>query len=415
VVWNAGNPKSDDIQRPPVYHVRRAASSFWRNAMVMTPEQLIRLREIARARTEAVADLIGRICAVPSPTGAEGERARFVAEQFRQRGYEPEIDDVNNVYTRRGNRGGPVLMILAHIDTVFPAGTPIEIRREGDFLYGPGIGDNSSKVGGMIHAFDVLDELAIETPVDIVAVGNVGEEGLGNLRGARQAVERFRDQLGAVIVLDARHGTIINTAVGSNRWKVTVTGPGGHSFGAFGLPSAIHGLGRIIAQLAAISVPAEPKTTYNVGIIEGGTSVNTIAPQASALVDMRSVSVEELDKLSQRVREIIETAPGDGLESQIEVVGERPAGSRPTDDPLVMKAAEVIRWMGLEPTYEAASTDANIPISLGIPTVCVGLTRGERGHTVYEYIEVPPIGEGLAGIVRLCVEACDMIANGELR
>jgi acetylornithine deacetylase/succinyl-diaminopimelate desuccinylase-like protein len=380
----------------------------------MTPDELERLREAAMSKTEAAAELATRICEVPSPTGAERQRAEFVASLLRERGYEPEIDEVSNVYARRGNRGGPVVMLLAHIDTVFPAGTPIEVRREGDRLYGPGIGDNSTNVAAMITTLDLLDELGIETAADIIAVGDVGEEGLGNLRGARQAVERFRDQLGAVLVIDGRQGHVTNAGVGSNRWKVTVTGPGGHSFGAFGLPSAIHGLGRIIAQIAAITVPSEPKTTYNVGIIEGGTSVNTIAPRASALVDMRSVSVEELDKLSQRVREIIATAPGEGLESQIEVVGERPADSRPTDDPLVQRAGEILAWIGYEPAFQASSTDANIPISLGIPAVCVGVAEGERGHSVHEYIEVPPIGQGLAQVLRLCIETCEMVARGEL-
>ena len=371
------------------------------------------VRETARARVEAVADLAGAICSVPSPPFGEQRRAEFIAEQFRARGYDPEIDEVGNVYARRGNQGGPVVMMLAHIDTVFPDGTPINVRRDGDRLYGPGIGDNSAKVAGMIATLDVLDEIGIGTDVDIVAVGDVGEEGLGNLRGAKAAVERFRDQLGAVIVLDARIGTITNAGVGSKRWRVTVTGPGGHSFGAFGLPSAIHGLGRIIAAIADLDVPSEPKTTFNVGMIEGGTSVNTIAPTATALVDMRSVSAEALDNLAAQVKEIIEHAPGEGVDTQIEVVGERPAGSRAPDDPLIQLAARAIRRIDLEPEYQAASTDANIPFSLDIPAVCVGVTTGERGHTVHEFIEVPPLGDGLAALVQLCIDSCAWVAKAD--
>jgi acetylornithine deacetylase/succinyl-diaminopimelate desuccinylase-like protein len=303
-------------------------------------------------------------------------------------------------------------MLLAHLDTVFPAGTEIVTRRDDQFLYGPGIGDNASNVAGMITALQILDELGIETEADLVAVGTVGEEGLGNLRGARAAVERYRDQLGAVLVLDGRVGRVTNTAVGSMRWHLTVNGPGGHSFGAFRTPSAIHGLGRIIAGIADIQVPDEPQTTFNVGVIAGGTSVNTIAPTATALVDMRSVDPIELARLSAQVREIIEQRPGAGLTTEIEVIGERPAGSRPETDPLIVLAVEANRWLGHEPSFHAASTDMNIPISLGIPSVCIGTSRGERGHTVHEHVHIAPFTDGLALVARLCVDAAAWVAAG---
>ncbi|HET9015541.1 MAG TPA: M20/M25/M40 family metallo-hydrolase [Thermomicrobiaceae bacterium] len=378
----------------------------------MTPEEMERVRAAARSRIEATAELTARICAVPAPGGLERERAEFVAGLLRERGYDPVIDEISNVYVRRGQRGGPVLMLLAHIDTVFPAGTPIEVRREGDLLHGPGIGDNSNRVAAMIEALEILDELGIETPADIIAVADVGEEGLGNLRGARAAVERYRDELGAVVVLDGPLGSVTHGAVGSKRWRVTVTGPGGHSFGAFGTPSAIHGLGRIIAAIADVEVPKDPKTTYNVGTIEGGTSVNTIAARASALVDMRSTDPAALDRLAARVRELVELRVGPGLQTSIEVVGERPAGSRPQSDPLVQLAGRAVRWIGLEPSFGASSTDANIPISLGIPAVVIGITHGGGTHTVEEYLEVPPIGDGLAHATRLTVEASELVASG---
>jgi tripeptide aminopeptidase len=233
--------------------------------MALTQEQLDQIQEAARQRLDDVADLTMRICAVPSPTGQEQQRAAFVAELLRERGYEPEIDTVSNVYARRGTRGGPVLLIDAHIDTVFPIDTAIRPRREDGYLYGPGIGDNSLSVAAMIVTLDILDDLGIETPIDIVAAAVVGEEGLGNLRGARAAVDRWRDELGAVLVIDGRIGGITHVAVGSKRWQVTVTGPGGHSFGAFGTPSAIHGLGRIIAAIADISVPSDPHPGRHLG------------------------------------------------------------------------------------------------------------------------------------------------------
>lgn len=372
---------------------------------------LNQLRAAAAKRSENVAELALRICAVPAPTGQEGKRAQLVASLWKERGYTPEIDAVGNVYVRRGRRGGgPLLMLLAHTDTVFPANTPIVIEREGEVLRGPSIGDNSVNVAAMISALDILDELGVETDVDIVAVADVGEEGLGNLLGARTAVERYRQQLGAVIAIDGNLGGLTHAAVGSKRWRIIVRGLGGHSYGAFGTPSAIHGLGRIIAAIADLEVPEQPKTTFNVGVIEGGTSVNTIAPSATAVLDMRSTDVTALGRLAGEVRAIIEQRAGPGLQTAIDVLGERPAGERSQADPLVQLAAEAIRWVEREPKYGASSTDANIPISLDIPAVCIGITRVERAHTLEEFITVPPIADGLAQLTRLCFEACTLIA-----
>lgn len=381
--------------------------------MALSNEMLEAIRRQSAERLDEVCDLAVRICNVPAPTGQEQERARFVAELLRERGYEPEIDEVSNVYARRGNRGGPVMLVDAHLDTVFPAGTEIDARREGDWLYGPGVGDNSLSIAAMLVMLDILDDLGIETAIDLVATATVGEEGLGNLKGARAAVDRYQERgaLAGHLVIDGHLGRVVHVAVGSNRWNVTVTGPGGHSFGAFGTPSAIHGLGRIIAAIADLEVPSDPKTTFNVGTISGGTSVNTIAASATALIDMRSVDAGELEKLSNAVREIIETAPGPGLETEIEVVGERPAGSMPKDAPFAQLAAEAIRWVGLTPEFQASSTNMNIPVSRGIPTICVGISHGERTHTIHEQVPVAPIPAGLAQLTRLAVEAAEMLSR----
>ncbi len=374
--------------------------------------ELGQLRASAAKRTEAVAELAQRICEVPAPTGHEQERAQLIASLWRERGYTPEIDSIGNVYIRRGkHEHRPVLMLLAHTDTVFPQTTAISVERHGDILRGPGIGDNSVNVAAMMSALDILDELGKETDADIVAVADVGEEGLGNLLGARTAVERYREQLGAVIAIDGSLGNITHIAVGSKRWRITVHGPGGHSYGAFGTPSAIHGLGRIIAAIADLEVPQQPKTTYNVGIIEGGTSVNTIAPRATALLDLRSTDITALEQVANGVRTIVEQRAGSGLQTEIEVLGERPAGARSQSAPLVQLAAQALTWLGMEPKYGAASTDANIPISLNIPAVCIGITQVERMHTLEEFLYVPPIGDGLAQLTRLCTEACTLIAG----
>ncbi len=379
--------------------------------MALTPPVLEQLRTAAEVHVEAVADLARRICEVPAPTGQEFERARLVASLWRERGYTPEIDEVGNVYVRRpgADEKRPLLMLLAHTDTVFPASTPIVVRREGEKLHGPGISDNSVSVAAMLHTFDLLDELKIETATDILAVANVGEEGLGNLLGARTAVERYRQYLGAVLVIDGGLGHITHGAVGSKRWRITVRGPGGHSYGSFGTPSAIHGLGRIIAALDDLQVPQQPKTTFNVGVIGGGTSVNTIAAEAFALLDMRSTDVGALHALAEQARQVIEQRAGPGLQVEIEVLGERPAGARSLDDPLVQLAGETLHWLGIEPRYGSSSTDANVPISLNIPAVCIGVTRGEHAHTLQECFQVPPLRQGLAQLARLCIEASQML------
>ncbi len=378
----------------------------------MTPFEMEQIRTDAGNRIEAAAKLAQRICEVPAPTGSEQERAEFVASLWRERGYTPETDTLGNIYIRRGQQEHrPVLMLLAHTDTVFPHSTPISVTRDGDILRGPGIGDNSLSVAAMITALDMLDSLKIETAVDIVAVADVGEEGLGNLCGARAAVERYRENLGAVIVIDGDIGQITHIAVGSKRWRITVRGPGGHSFGDFGTPSAIHGLSRIIAALSEMEVPQEPKTTFNVGTIEGGTSVNTIAAHATALLDMRSTDISALDQLASQARAIIEERAGLGLQTEIEVLGERPAGSCQRTDPLITLAAQTLSWLDIKSEYSAASTDANIPLSLNIPAVCIGITHVERVHTVEELLHVPPIGDGLAQLARMCIESSALIAH----
>jgi tripeptide aminopeptidase len=380
--------------------------------MPLSLTELARIREGAHASIEAVADLAMRICSVPAPTGSEQQRGEFVASLLTQRGYTPEIDAVGNVYVRRGKRGtGPVLMLMAHLDTVFPADTPLLVERRGDKIHGPGIGDNSLSVASMLGVLDLLDAMGTETAVDIIAVADVGEEGLGNLRGARAAVERYRDQLRAVIAIDGSLGYVVNEAVGSKRWRVSVHGPGGHSFSSFGRPSAIHGLSRIIAALSTLSVPQSPRTTYNVGMIKGGTSVNTIAPYAEALLDMRSVDVSALEQLASQAQPLIESSAGAGLRTEIEVLGERPAGSYRLSEPLVQLALETLSWLGLQARLGAASTDANIPISLHIPALCVGITQVEQAHTLEEWIAIPPIGDGLAQILRLTLEATSMFSN----
>lgn len=381
--------------------------------MSPTKRQVEQVRAAAANRVKFVADLAMRICAIPAPSGQEGDRARFVAQLLDDIGYAAEVDTVGNVYATRGSRGGKLLMLAAHTDTVFPADVPITVSRKNGTLTGPGIGDNSLGVAAMIGALKVLDDLGLETEHDVLAVATVGEEGLGNLRGVREAVGRYQDRLAGVIAVEGHNlGRITHAAVGSVRWKVTVRGPGGHSWGAFGKPSAIHGLGRIISRIAEIEVSSDPKTTFNVGVIQGGTSVNTIAPDASALIDMRSVDPDSLRRLVDDVGRIAASEAGEGLSVDVEVLGERPAGAVALDHPFVQQSGAVLRALGMDPVYEASSTDANIPISLGIPAVCIGISRGSGGHTVNETIESEPVATGLTQLVLIAAGTGSTTAPG---
>jgi acetylornithine deacetylase/succinyl-diaminopimelate desuccinylase-like protein len=351
-----------------------------------------------------VLDLTRRICQIPAPTFAEERRAAFVRDEFAAQGLEPWIDEVGNVYARRKGNGQGVLLLAAHTDTVFPPETDLTVRQEDDRLVGPGIGDNSLSVAALLTLPSILDQAGVYTEPDLLLCADVGEEGLGDLRGIRRAVADYRAQLRAVIAVEGHHlGRIYNRAVGSRRLRVTVTGPGGHSWGAFGNASAIHVLGQTIAAIARLEVPAEPKTTFNVGRIEGGVSINTIAPLATMDVDLRSAAPAALADLVSRVEAIVEKAndPERGVAVQTEIIGDRPAGMTPEDAPIIQIACAILRELGLEPELDAGSTDANIPMAEGIPTLCIGLTTGGYSHRVDEYIDIPPIAMGLRQLALL--------------
>jgi tripeptide aminopeptidase len=373
--------------------------------MSTTPEDLAQYLKQAESLRDEVVDYAEKICLVPAPPFMEQERAEYVAGLFRDLGYEPQIDGIGNVIVRRPGAGDEKsIMLLGHTDTVFPEGTEITVQRNNGSLTGPAIGDNSLGVAALLGIARALDQLDLKTSGDLLLVANVGEEGLGNLRGARAAVDQFESELGAVIAVEGHSlGRVTSGAVGSKRIKVTVTGPGGHSWGAFGQPSAIHALGHIIHEIDSLTVSTDPKTTYNVGVIEGGVSVNTIAPQATAIIDMRSVDVNSLNQLADSVERIIESKNEGQISTAIEVLGERPAGQTPDETPIVQAGLQVLRDLGMDPYTDASSTDANVPISRGIPSICIGITRGEGAHRMEETIEIEPIPSGMAQLLKLVV------------
>ncbi|HEX5502582.1 MAG TPA: M20/M25/M40 family metallo-hydrolase [Thermomicrobiales bacterium] len=350
-----------------------------------------------------VAALARRIAEVPAPTFHEAERAAFVRDRLADLGLAPEVDAAGNAVARRaGRERAGALLLAAHTDTVFPLGTDLTVYERDGRLYGPGIGDNSLAVAALLTLPRLLDDAGLRTRADLILCANTGEEGLGDLRGIKQAIADRRDGLGAVVALEGHNlGRVTHQAVGSRRFRVTVEGPGGHSWGAFGNPSAIHVLGAIIAAIARLDVPREPKTTFNVGLIEGGVSVNTIAPRASLVLDLRSLDRGALEALVGRVDAIVRGAATPEIRVHSEVIGDRPAGTLPVEAPIVQTTLAALRRLGVEPVLDASSTDANVPIALGIPAVCIGLTLGGHAHRTDEYIETAPIGRGMQQLVLL--------------
>lgn len=368
------------------------------------------LAELADARP--VLETAIAVQQVPAPTFDEAERSAFVLERLRALGLsDVESDALGNVYARRpGRTARPALLIAAHLDTVFPRETDLRLRYDGDRVYGPGLGDNSTGVAGLLHLAQLMQRYDLPNQGDIWFVGNVGEEGLGDLRGIRAAVDRLRAKLGRVIALEGcDFGTLHHQAIGVRRYRIEATAPGGHSWGNFGTPSAIHALVRLAAQIAELSVPRSPRTTYNIGEIRGGTSVNTIAEHASLLLDMRSVSASTLAELIAQVDAIVAKAAAQSPEVQLKVVtvGNRPSGSIPRDHPLVQAAVAAYHAVGATVSYQQSSTDANIPLSQGIPAVCIGLTDGGNAHRHDEFIQPANLGRGLQALLLLALAASE--------
>jgi acetylornithine deacetylase/succinyl-diaminopimelate desuccinylase-like protein len=368
---------------------------------------------IDRISDELTDELIS-ICEIPAPPFKETARIAYAARRFAQLGLERvRVDPEGNVIAERpGRTDGPCVAVSAHLDTVFPDGTDVRVRREGSRLFAPGISDNSCGLVSIIALARALDAAQIETDGTVYFVATVGEEGEGNLRGARYLFTRgeFASGIDAFISLDGPGvERITHRALGSRRYKITIKGPGGHSWGDFGIVNPVHALGRAIARFAVYAAPLSPRTTYNVGIIGGGSSVNAIPQTSSMTVDLRSVSGEEIEKLEVYLRRVVELAvreensqralSGTSLSHEILQIGDRPSGETPADSPIVRAALECSRMLGIDPRLDCSSTDSNIPISMGIPAITVG-AGGISGncHSLSEWYE--PAGRDL-GLKRL--------------
>lgn len=337
------------------------------------------------------------LCEIPAPPFGEALRGAEYARRMREIGLQNVRTDAegNVLGELPGSGDGPLVVLSGHLDTVFPEGTDVTVTVDGDMLAGPGISDDCRGLAVVLGVAKAIVDAGIETTGTLVFVGTVGEEGQGDLRGVRHLFEtELRDRVDYFISVDGSGLGITKDGVGSNRYRVSFTGPGGHSYGAFGMPNPIHALGRAIEKISEFRVPDQPKTTFSVGRIEGGTSVNSISFKASMEVDMRSEAPASL----ARVDSLFHSALQDALEEErrrwnsdvplemaVEVIGIRPAGSQASEAAIVVAGVESAAVFGFQPELRSSSTDANVPISLGIPAVTIGGGgRGEGSHSLGE-------------------------------
>ncbi|MBI3940844.1 MAG: M20/M25/M40 family metallo-hydrolase [Acidobacteria bacterium] len=358
---------------------------------------------IERDHDRMVGDII-RLTEIQAPSFKEERRARAYLEMLRQHGLASvEIDAEGNVMgIRKGSRGDPMLTVAAHLDTVFPEAAEIKVKREGTRLMAPGVGDNARGLAVLLALIRALDEARIQTTRDILFVGNVGEEGRGDLRGVRYLFQQgpYRQKIGMFVSIDGTGNEgITNGALGSKRFRIAFKGPGGHSYGAFGLVNPAFALGNAMAKFAKMRTPKTPKTTFNVGIVGGGTSVNSIPSESWMEIDLRSESPRQLNQLVEKSLAIMRQAAEEEnrvrstlegkIELDIQLIGDRPSGETPAGAPMVRLAGASLKAHGIQPVYRIGSTDANIPIGMGIPAITIGSGgKGGRGHSPDEWIDV---------------------------
>jgi tripeptide aminopeptidase len=352
---------------------------------------------------------------IPAPPFGEAARSEWLRQKFAALSLENvQVDELGNVLgLLHGKAEGPMIGLSAHLDTVFPQGTALQTREEANRIYGPGTSDNAAGVIALLAVATALKRSQLKPATNIVFIGNVGEEGEGNLRGMRHlfAAPPWRDIIQSLLVIDgAGTDTYVNQALGSRRFEVTFRGPGGHSWSDFGVPNPIVLLSRALARFSEVQVPESPRTTFNIGVISGGTSVNSIPESATARVDLRSASMEELQKLEDRLRECVAEAWREAPLSHrsgeqkvtlaIESIGDRPAAELPADSRILQIVRAVDKHLRIESFPRLASTDANVPLALGIEATTIG-AGGDGGgaHTLREWFDCTNRDLGLKRIL----------------
>ncbi len=363
---------------------------------------------IMKDLTSRLIDLTIAIQQIPAPTFHEQQRAHYVQQRFSAEGLaDVSMDETGNVFARLpGPKDGKPLIVCAHLDTVFPAGTHLRFERDAEKIQAPGIGDNSLGVAALLGLAWELRDRNVSLPGDLWLAANTCEEGLGDLRGIRAVVDRFGSGPQAYVILEGIGlGHIYHHGLGVRRYRITIRTSGGHSWIDYGQPSAIHELAALSTRITGLEIPRSPRSSLNIGIISGGSSVNTIAAEAMLELDLRSEDAETLEELAGRVTTLARSQEKPGVSVEAVIIGQRPSGEIPADAPLVRLAQEALRKTGVEPHLHTGSTDANLPLSRGIPAVAIGLTTGGRAHSLAEYINLSPLETGMEQLVQLVSNA----------
>ena len=391
------------------------ASTHGAAELMQNPAVKAALADVRSSDAQTIADQI-RFCQIPAPPFKEGARGAELEKTFEQVGLRNvRVDKAGNVLgDYSGAAPHPRLVMAAHLDTVFPEGTDVTVRREGAVLHGPGIGDDCRGLAVIVSVARAMAQAQVPIPGTITFVADVGEEGLGDLRGMKQLFnETLRGQVDAFVTVDSMGLSEAHTFVGSHRYRVTFKGPGGHSFGAFGLANPADALGRAIAKIADLQVPKDPKTTFNVGRIGGGTSINAIPTEAWMEVDLRSADRRALESLDTSFQRAVDAAVREENERwgtprllivTKELVGDRPAGSEPDTAPIVLTDRDVLGALGFTGTTAVGSSDANYPLSLGIPSLDIGGGgRGAENHSPAESYDTTDAWKGTERALLLAI------------
>lgn len=378
---------------------------------LLEDERVRRAFQFFDSHKEEITEEHIRICSIPSSPFNEHARAEYIKGKFQQLGLrDARIDGEGNcVALRAGKKDSPLVVVSAHLDTVFPPETDFTVHRKEEKLFAPGIADDSSGLVVLTSLLEALQIFGIETKGSLLFVATVGEEGEGDLRGVRHLLTKseWANRVNAFISFDgAGMERITNEALGSRRYRIRLSGPGGHSWGDFGTVNPIHALGRVIARLASYPAPKSPRTTYNVGRIEGGSGVNVIAKEASMDVDLRSASVDELQRLDAFFRRALLEAIDEEnrtrrhteapLSVDLSLIGNRPNGITSPESTIFCLAEEATKALGYKPVPDISSTDSNMPISLGIPAITLGAGgTGGNIHTLDEWFDTKQREDGL--------------------
>ena len=358
-------------------------------------------RDIERMQPEVI-DLIRTLCAIPAPSHHEERRAAFIQDWFMQRGMHATIDEAKNVLCPMGvGETGEIVVVMAHTDTVFPDMEPMPQREADGRLYCPGVGDDTTNLAALMMMAAYLHEHGFAPECGVLFVANSCEEGLGNLKGCKAIMKAYGPRVKAFLSLDGGTEHVCARAVGSSRYRITAKTCGGHSFASFGNRNAIAVLAELTCAFYAQTVPhhGDSLTTYNVGVISGGTSVNTIAQHAELLYEYRSDDAQCLDAMEKQLREILAAHEKQDAEVTVELLGLRPCGrDGDADRQAALENAccnALARYAGTRPCISSGSTDCNVPLSMGVPSACFGVYVGEGAHTREEWVELSSIGPGM--------------------